>query len=54
MKKMPNKSPFSKKNMSLNNIFNPKIYPIERYIIKGDKKSLKEMPISYLNKYTEI
>ena len=50
MKKMPNKSPFSKKNMSLNNIFNPKIYPIERYIIKGDKKSLKEMPISYLNK----
>ena len=37
-------------NASLNNLFNSKISPIKKYILKGDKKPIKEISISHLNK----
>ena len=35
---------------SLNKIFNSKISPIKKYILKGDKKPIKEISASHLNK----
>lgn len=40
--------PFSSLNMD--DIFNSKILPIEKYKLKGDKKSYKEISTSFLNK----
>ena len=37
-------------NASLNKIFNSKISPIKKYILKGDKKPIKDISISKLNK----
>ena len=41
---------FLSSNSSLDNLFNSKIYPIKKYILKGDKKSIKEISIAHLNK----
>ena len=43
------RTPFSKSNKSLNNIFHPKIIPLEKYVIKGDENNLKELPDQYIN-----
>ena len=44
------RSPFSRSNNSINNIFHPKIIPSEKYIIKGDENYLKEFHDEYINK----
>ena len=41
---------FLSPNSSLDNIFNSKIIPIKKYILKGDKKPIKDISISKLNK----
>ena len=46
------RTPFSKSNKSLDNIFHQKIIPIEKYIIKGDENYLKELPDQYINEMT--
>ena len=44
------KSPFSRCNLGIDNIFNQKIIPLEKYIIKGDENFLKELPNNYIKK----
>ena len=44
------KKPFSKRSINIDNIFNPKVTPLEKYILKGDENSLKEVPKKYINK----
>ena len=44
------KKPFSKRSINIGNIFNPKVTPLEKYILKGDENSLKEVPKKYINK----
>ena len=41
---------FLSSNSSLDNLFHPNICPIKKYILKGDKKSIKEISFSKLNK----
>ena len=47
------KNPFSKGNLNVDSIFHPNFTPLDKYIIKGDENSLKELPEPYINKMIE-
>ena len=44
------KNPFSKRYINVDSIFHPTFTPLDKYIIKGDDNSLKELPEHYINK----
>ena len=44
------KNPFSKGSINVDRIFHPSFTPLDKYIIKGDDNSLKELPEPYINK----
>ena len=44
------KNPFSKGYINVDSIFHPTFTPLDKYIIKGDDNSLKELPTPYINK----
>ena len=44
------KNPFPKGCINVDSIFHPTFTPLDKYIIKGDDNSLKELPGPYINK----
>ena len=47
------KHPFSKGSLNIDSIFHPNYTPLDKYIIKGDENSLKELPDPHINKMIE-